>query len=183
MFDGDRTRRRVDRAIVRRSVIHMPQGRMLFGDDERAREPRRSARTWWRIAQTFDERLARVYELFPILKQRATQTAALPVRRRTADAGARARVDVEPEAAAARRALARARAETIRHDIDTVRTMNATGVSVLIAEQNARKVLRSPTTATCWRTARSPFTAPEPSCCATSASNEPIWERVTREID
>jgi len=128
-------------AIVRQRVIHMPQGRMLFGAMS-VRENLELGAYLVDDRAVFDERLEKVYQLFPILKERAGQAAAylsggeqqmLALGRAWMSTPKLLLLD-EPSLGLAPKIF-----DTI---LDTVRTINKTGVSVLIAEQNARKVLR-----------------------------------------
>ena len=141
MFDGTELAGSSTDAVVRHKVIHMPQGRMLFGAMSVSENLELGAYLVGDRA-TFDERLARVFELFPILKERAGQTAALlsggeqqmlALGRAWMSSPKLLLLD-EPSLGLAPKLF-----DAI---IDAVRTINATGVSVLIAEQNARKVLR-----------------------------------------
>jgi branched-chain amino acid transport system ATP-binding protein len=128
-------------AIVRRRVIHMPQGRMLFGAMS-VRENLELGAYLIEDRTTFDERLQKVFELFPILKERAGQTAAflsggeqqmLALGRAWMSSPKLLLLD-EPSLGLAPKIF-----DLI---IDAVRAMHAAGASILIAEQNARKVLR-----------------------------------------
>ena len=141
VFDGEDLSRLSTDAVVRYGVIHMPQGRMLFGAMS-VRENLELGAYLIGDRATFDERLAKVYELFPILEERANQTAAflsggeqqmLALGRAWMSSPRLLLLD-EPSLGPAPKIF-----DTI---LDTVRTINKTGVSVLIAEQNARKVLR-----------------------------------------
>jgi branched-chain amino acid transport system ATP-binding protein len=91
---------------------------------------------------TFSERLANVYELFPILAERSSQAAAylsggeqqmLALGRAWMSSPKLLLLD-EPSLGLAPKVF-----DTI---LETVRKIHATGASILIAEQNARKVLR-----------------------------------------
>ena len=140
-FDGTDLAGSSTDAIVRQRVIHMPQGRMLFGAMS-VRENLELGAYLVGERATFDERLARVYELFPILKERAGQTAAflsggeqqmLALGRAWMSSPKLLLLD-EPSLGLAPKIF-----DAI---IDAVRAIHAAGASILIAEQNARKVLR-----------------------------------------
>ncbi len=140
-FDGNDLARSSTDTIVRRKVIHMPQGRMLFGDMS-VRENLELGAYLVGDRATFNERLAKVFDLFPILKERAGQTAAflsggeqqmLALGRAWMSSPKLLLLD-EPSLGLAPKVF-----ETI---LDTVRKIHAAGASILIAEQNARKVLR-----------------------------------------
>jgi branched-chain amino acid transport system ATP-binding protein len=141
MFDGENLAGSSTDTIVRRRVIHMPQGRMLFGDMS-VRENLELGAFLIGDRATFDERLAHVFKLFPILKERATQMAAylsggeqqmLALGRAWMSSPKLLLLD-EPSLGLAPKIF-----DVI---LDTVRTIHGAGASILIAEQNARKVLR-----------------------------------------
>ena len=141
VFDGEDLSRSPTDTIVRRRVIHMPQGRMLFGAMT-VRENLELGAYLIGDRATFSERLANVYELFPILAERASQAAAylsggeqqmLALGRAWMSSPKLLLLD-EPSLGLAPKVF-----DTI---LDTVRKIHATGASILIAEQNARKVLR-----------------------------------------
>lgn len=141
VFDGEDLAHSSTDAIVRRRVIHMPQGRMLFGDMS-VLENLQIGAFLVTDRQTFAERLAHVYDLFPILKQRSAQSAAylsggeqqmLALGRAWMSSPKLLLLD-EPSLGLAPKIF-----DTI---LDTVRKIHAAGASILIAEQNARKVLR-----------------------------------------
>ena len=141
VFDGEDLSRSPTDTIVRRRVIHMPQGRMLFGAMT-VRENLELGAYLIGDRVTFSERLANVYELFPILAERASQAAAylsggeqqmLALGRAWMSSPKLLLLD-EPSLGLAPKVF-----DTI---LETVRKIHATGASILIAEQNARKVLR-----------------------------------------
>jgi branched-chain amino acid transport system ATP-binding protein len=141
VFDGEDLSRSSTDAIVRHKVIHMPQGRMLFGAMS-VRENLELGAYLVEDRATFDERLQKVYDLFPILKERAGQTAAflsggeqqmLALGRAWMSSPKLLLLD-EPSLGLAPKIF-----DAI---IDSVRAIHAAGASILIAEQNARKVLR-----------------------------------------
>ena len=141
VFDGEDLSRSPTDTIVRRRVIHMPQGRMLFGAMT-VRENLELGAYLIGDRATFSERLANVYELFPILAERSSQAAAylsggeqqmLALGRAWMSSPKLLLLD-EPSLGLAPKVF-----DTI---LETVRKIHATGASILIAEQNARKVLR-----------------------------------------
>ena len=128
-------------ALVRRGLVHVPQGRMLFGEMT-VRENLEMGAYLIPDSATFAAQLARVHALFPILEERASQPAAL------LSGG-------EQQMLAVGRALmARPRCLLLDEPslglgpkvfdtiLDTIRVINAEGTPVLIAEQNARKILK-----------------------------------------
>ncbi len=140
-FDGEDLSRSTTDAIVIKRVIHMPQGRMLFGAMS-VRENLELGAYLIGDRTLFNERLANVFELFPILAERAGQAAAylsggeqqmLALGRAWMSSPKLLLLD-EPSLGLAPKVF-----DMI---LDTVRKIHATGASILIAEQNARKVLR-----------------------------------------
>ena len=75
-------------AIVRRGVALVPEGRRVFGPLTVAENLRLGGYT--ASKSEFDDTLARVYEMFPILQERQRGCGRPAQRRRAADAGLRA---------------------------------------------------------------------------------------------
>jgi branched-chain amino acid transport system ATP-binding protein len=127
--------------VVRQGVIHVPQGRMLFGpmtvqENLELGAYLQSERT------TVQERLAIVHELFPVLNERSAQPAAylsggeqqmLALGRALMGSPKLLLLD-EPSLGLAPKVF-----DAI---LERVRLIHAAGASILIAEQNVRKVLR-----------------------------------------
>ena len=92
--------------------------------------------------KAFEEELASVFEIFPILAERRRQIGRFPLRRGTADAGDRPNTDGTASDNAARRALdgsrAARRADHLRR---TRRALNDRGLTLLMVEQNAKAAL------------------------------------------
>ena len=131
---------RAPEALVRDGLVLVPQGRMLFGDMTVRENLEMGAftatgRTQWQA------QLSRVQALFPILRERAGQLAALLsggeqqmlALARALMASPRCLLLDEPSLGLSPRTFA-----TI---METVRRINAEGIPVLIAEQNVRRVL------------------------------------------
>jgi branched-chain amino acid transport system ATP-binding protein len=140
-FDGNDIGHASADAVVRLGVIQVPQGRMLFGP----MTVRENLDLGAYLATPRAARgapLARVYELFPVLGQRAGQTAAylsggeqqmLALGRALMGSPKLLLLD-EPSLGLAPKVF-----DAI---IERVRAIHQAGASILIAEQNARKVLR-----------------------------------------
>jgi branched-chain amino acid transport system ATP-binding protein len=128
-------------AVVRSGVIHVPQGRMLFGSMS-VRENLELGGYLQRDRGAVAERLHEVYALFPVLQARSDQPAAylsggeqqmLALGRALMARPAVLLLD-EPSLGLAPKVF-----DAI---LGHVQRIHAQGASVLIAEQNARKVLR-----------------------------------------
>jgi branched-chain amino acid transport system ATP-binding protein len=140
-FFGEPVTQCSPQALVRRGLVHVPQGRMLFGEMT-VRENLEMGAYLTRTTRQFDDQLALVHRLFPILAERASQPAALLsggeqqmlAVGRALMARPRCLLLDEPSLGLAPKVF-----DTI---LDTVRLINAEGTPVLIAEQNARKVLK-----------------------------------------
>jgi len=140
-FEGDDIGHASADAVVRRGVIQVPQGRMLFGPMT-VRENLELGAYLSDDRAALDQRLAHVYELFPVLAERAGQTAAflsggeqqmLALGRALMGSPKLLLLD-EPSLGLAPKVF-----DAI---IERVRAIHRAGASILIAEQNARKVLR-----------------------------------------
>jgi branched-chain amino acid transport system ATP-binding protein len=139
-FDGaDITGASTD-AIVRRGVIQVPQGRALFGAMS-VRENLELGAYLERDGAVTGERLRHVFTLFPILEERQAQAAAylsggeqqmLAIGRALMSSPKLLLLD-EPSLGLAPKVF-----DSI---LDKVREIHRGGASILIAEQNARKVL------------------------------------------
>ena len=141
VFEGDSLGGRKAHEVVRRGIAHVPEGRRVFprltvADNLRmgAFQPRARA--------AFAESLARVYDLFPVLRERGRQPAG------SLSGG-------EQQMLALGRALM-SRPKLILLDepsmglapvmvlrlFDLLRRVRAEGYTILVVEQNVRQVLR-----------------------------------------
>jgi len=128
-------------AIVRRGVIHVPQGRMLFGPMT-VRENLELGAYLQTDRAAMQERLAFVHTLFSVLNERSVQPAAylsggeqqmLAIGRALMAKPKLLLLD-EPSLGLAPKVF-----DAI---LERVRMIRAAGAAILIAEQNVRKVLR-----------------------------------------
>ena len=126
--------------LVARGLIQVPQGRHLFGEMSVRENLEMGA--YLVAAQTTQARMQEVFSLFPILRERERQPAALLsggeqqmlAVGRALMSGPRCLLMDEPSLGLAPKAF-----DLI---LDVVKRINAGGTTVFIAEQNARKVLR-----------------------------------------
>ena len=128
-------------AVVRSGLIHVPQGRLLFGSMT-VRENLELGAYLQSDRTATHERLAEVERLFPVLAERREQPAAylsggeqqMLALGRALMAGPKVLLLDEPSLGLAPKVF-----DTI---LEHVARIHAAGASILIAEQNARKVLR-----------------------------------------
>jgi len=126
--------------LVALGLIQVPQGRHLFGEMSVRENLEMGA--YLVAGQTEKARMQEVFSLFPILRERERQPAALLsggeqqmlAVGRALMSGPRCLLMDEPSLGLAPKAF-----DLI---LDVVKRINAAGTTVFIAEQNARKVLR-----------------------------------------
>jgi branched-chain amino acid transport system ATP-binding protein len=126
--------------LVARGLIQVPQGRHLFGEMSVRENLEMGA--YLVAGEAEKTRMQEVFSLFPILRERERQAAALLsggeqqmlAVGRALMSGPRCLLMDEPSLGLAPKAF-----DLI---IDVVKRINAAGTTVFIAEQNARKVLR-----------------------------------------
>jgi len=140
-FDGDELGGATPDAVVRRGVIQVPQGRMLFGSMT-VRENLELGAYLQADRAAALQRLALVHAMFPVLAERSGQAAAylsggeqqMLALGRALMSNPKLLLLDEPSLGLAPKVF-----DTI---LERVREIHAAGASILIAEQNARKVLR-----------------------------------------
>jgi len=140
-FDGEDLAGASPDAVVRRGVIQVPQGRLLFGPMT-VRENLELGAYLTRDRATVAERLAHVYALFPVLGERSAQAAAyLSGGEQQMLALGRALMS-KPKLLLLDEPSLGLAPKTFDAILERVGAIHAAGAAVLIAEQNARKVLR-----------------------------------------
>jgi branched-chain amino acid transport system ATP-binding protein len=140
-FEGESLAGASADAVVRRGVIQVPQGRLLFGSMT-VRENLEMGAYLQHDRQRTAERLDQVCSLFPVLHERAAQQAALLsggeqqmlAVGRALMSNPRLLLLDEPSLGLAPKVF-----DTI---LEKVGEIHRAGAAILIAEQNARKVLR-----------------------------------------
>ncbi len=140
-FDGAELANAAPDAVVRQGVVQVPQGRMLFGSMT-VRENLELGAYLQTDRAAARQRLALVHEMFPVLAQRGGQAAAylsggeqqMLALGRALMGNPKLLLLDEPSLGLAPKAF-----DTI---LERVVAIHAAGASILIAEQNARKVLR-----------------------------------------
>ncbi len=126
---------------VKAGLIHVPQGRHLFASMS-VRENLEMGGYLLGSARTAETRMQEVFELFPILRERAHRAAAILsggeqqmlALGRALMSGPRLLLLDEPSLGLA--------PKTFSLILEAVRQINECGTTVLVAEQNAAKVLR-----------------------------------------
>ena len=140
-FAGRELRGASPDAVVRHGVIHVPQGRMLFGPMS-VRENLELGAYVETDRAVLQRRLALVHELFPVLRERSALPAAylsggeqqMLALGRALMADPKLLLLDEPSLGLAPKAFAAI--------LERVGAIHDAGASILIAEQNARQVLR-----------------------------------------
>jgi branched-chain amino acid transport system ATP-binding protein len=139
-FLGERIDRLRPHEVTRRGLVHVPEGRALFGPLTVEENLRLGA--WTRRRSTVGEDLATVYELFPILAERGGQAAE------TLSGGQQQMLAIGRALMSRPRLLMLDEPSTglspklTWEVLDAITAVRDSGVSVLLVEQNAHQALR-----------------------------------------
>ncbi len=138
-FDGKRADGVRPSELVARGLLHVPEGRALFGPLSVEENLRMGG--WTRGRKPLDEPLREVFELFPILAERRTQAAE------TLSGGQQQMLAIGRALMAAPRLLLLDEPSTGLSPkltwtvLDAIKAIRDKGVSVLLVEQNAAHAL------------------------------------------
>jgi branched-chain amino acid transport system ATP-binding protein len=138
-FDGEEATGFRPCELVRRGLVHVPEGRALFGPLTVEENLRMGG--WTRGRQSLDQALGEVYDLFPILAERRRQAAE------TFSGGQQQMLAIGRALMARPRLLMLDEPSTGLSPkltwavLDAVKTIRDRGVAVLLVEQNAAQAL------------------------------------------
>lgn len=140
-FDGAAITGRPAQAIVRRGLVQVPQGRLLFGEMTVAENLELGA---YRVRDRAEAeaQLQRVHELFPILRERGSQPAALLSGGEQQMLAVGRALMSKPRCLLLDEPSIGLAPKIFDAILEVVRQIHADGIPILIAEQNARKILR-----------------------------------------
>ena len=138
-FDGAKANGIRPSELVRRGLVHVPEGRALFGPLTVEENLRMGG--WTRGRASLDESLSEIYELFPILAERRRQAAE------TFSGGQQQMLAIGRALMAQPRLLMLDEPSTGLSPkltwgvLDAIKTIRDRGVAVLLVEQNAAQAL------------------------------------------
>jgi branched-chain amino acid transport system ATP-binding protein len=140
-FFGERTNELSPQGLVRRGLVQVPQGRLLFGEMS-VRENLEMGAYLVRTSEEFERQLDFVHALFPILRERAHQSAGLLSGGEQQMLAVGRALMSKPRCLLLDEPSLGLAPKVFGAILDAVGRIHRLGIPVLIAEQNARKVLK-----------------------------------------
>jgi branched-chain amino acid transport system ATP-binding protein len=140
-FFGERTSELSPQGLVRRGLVQVPQGRLLFGEMS-VRENLEMGAYLVRTSEEFEEQLDFVHALFPILRERAHQSAGLLSGGEQQMLAVGRALMSKPRCLLLDEPSLGLAPKVFGAILDAVGRIHRLGIPVLIAEQNVRKVLK-----------------------------------------
>jgi len=140
-FFGERTNELSPQGFVRRGLVQVPQGRLLFGEMS-VRENLEMGAYLVRTSEEFERQLDFVHALFPILRERAHQSAGLLSGGEQQMLAVGRALMSKPRCLLLDEPSLGLAPKVFGAILDAVGRIHRLGIPVLIAEQNARKVLK-----------------------------------------
>jgi branched-chain amino acid transport system ATP-binding protein len=140
-FFGERTSDLSPQALVRRGLVQVPQGRLLFGEMS-VRENLEMGAYLVRTSEEFERQLDFVHALFPILRERAHQSAGLLSGGEQQMLAVGRALMSKPRCLLLDEPSLGLAPKVFGSILDAVGRIHRLGIPVLIAEQNVRKVLK-----------------------------------------
>jgi branched-chain amino acid transport system ATP-binding protein len=140
-FFGERTNELSPQGLVRRGLVQVPQGRLLFGEMS-VRENLEMGAYLVRTGEEFERQLDFVHALFPILRERAHQSAGLLSGGEQQMLAVGRALMSKPRCLLLDEPSLGLAPKVFGAILDAVGRIHRLGIPVLIAEQNARKVLK-----------------------------------------
>jgi branched-chain amino acid transport system ATP-binding protein len=140
-FFGERTNELSPQGLVRRGLVQVPQGRLLFGEMS-VRENLEMGAYLVRTSEEFERQLDFVHALFPILRERAHQSAGLLSGGEQQMLAVGRALMSKPRCLLLDEPSLGLAPKVFSAILDAVGRIHRLGIPVLIAEQNARKVLK-----------------------------------------
>ena len=140
-FLGERTSDMSPQGLVRRGLVQVPQGRLLFGEMS-VRENLEMGAYLVRSSEEFEKQLDFVHTLFPILRERAHQSAGLLSGGEQQMLAVGRALMSKPRCLLLDEPSLGLAPKVFSAILDAVGRIHRLGIPVLIAEQNVRKVLK-----------------------------------------
>jgi branched-chain amino acid transport system ATP-binding protein len=140
-FLGENTNGMSPQSLVRRGLVQVPQGRLLFGEMS-VRENLEMGAYLLRTAEEYEMQLEFVHALFPILRERAHQSAALLSGGEQQMLAVGRALMSKPRCLLLDEPSLGLAPKVFSAILEAVGRIQRLGIPVLIAEQNVRKILK-----------------------------------------